>query len=256
MFSAKKYILKKVNNCIHGSVFGVFGWLSLQEENEKAGDPYVSHPEALDVGDSEPVRRYSTRLLKYGHTDNDAVAEKQRKLEALIPCRITPLNLSSSVEPFSKKDTIVNMVQDSEANGTSESEKKVAGVRTEERSELNVENVSPLKISEQNSPEPDMRRNEETENGKTYDQRREMADRDAKAGLDILTVPENAPVACNITSSAADDLDEMMDIGTVDQVDQEAQMKGEEPLKLDTTCSPASSNRGELHFVVCQTDKY
>lgn len=201
------------------------------------------------------MRRYSTRLLKYGHSDNDAVTEKQKKLEALIPCRITPLNMPSSVAPFSKKDFIVNMVQDS-ANGTLESEKKVAGVRTEGRSELNVENVSSLKISDQSTPEPDMRRNEHMENDKTSNQREEMADTDAKAGLDVLKVPENAPVACNIKSSAADDLDEMMDIGTVDQADQEAQMKIEDPLNLEPTCSPVSSNRGELHFVVCQTAKY
>lgn len=225
--------------------------MSLQDENREAGDPDVSHPEALDVADTKPVRRYSTRLLKYGYNDNDAVAEKQRRLQALIPCRITPLNLPSSVAPFSKKGSIVNTVQDSGANGTSESGKKVAGVRTEERSELNVENVSSLKISE-----PDMRRNEETEKDKTSDPRKDMADTDAKAGLDILTVPENAPVACNSKSSAADDLDEMMDIGTVDQVDQEAQMKGADSLNLDTACSPASSNRGELPFVVCQTAKY
>lgn len=230
--------------------------MSLQEEDRKAGDPDVSCPEALDDGDSKPVRRYSTRQFKYGHNDNDAVEEKQRKFEALIPCHITPLNSFSSLAPFSKKVSIGNTVQDSEANGTSESEKKVAGVRTEERSRLNVESVSSLKISEQSTPEPDMRKNEETENDKTFDQRKEMADTDAKAGLDILTVPENAPVACNTKNSAEDDLDEMMDIGTVDQVDQEAQMKGEDPLNLDTNCSPASFNRGKLHFIVCQTAKY
>ncbi|CAG02316.1 unnamed protein product [Tetraodon nigroviridis] len=36
-----------------------------------------------------------------------------------------------------------------------------------------------------------------------------------------------------------------MDIGTVDQADQEAQMKIEDPPNSDTTCSPASSNRGK-----------
>lgn len=228
-------------------VFGVNGGMSLQEEIRKDGDQDVSPPEALDVGESKSVCRYSPRLLKYRHNDDDAVAKEQRKLETLIPCRITPLNLSSSVAPFSKKGSNVNTLQDSQANGTSESAKKVAGVRTEKRSELNVENVSSLKISEQSTP--DMRRNEETENDKTSDERKVMADTKAEAGLDVLTVPENAPVACNIKSSAADDLDEMMDIGTVDQADQEAQMK-EDALNLEAACSPASSSRGELHLVV------
>lgn len=201
----------------------------------------------MDVGDSKPGRRYSPRLLKYGHSDNDAVAENQKKLEALIPCRITPLNLSSSVAFCSKTDSIVNKVQDNEANGTSEFEKRV-GVKTAVRSVLNVENVSSLKISEQSTSKPDMRRNEERENDKTSDQRKRMAGTDAKAGLDILTVPENAPVACKTKCSAADDLDEMMDIGTVDQVDQEAQMK-EDPQNVDTGCSSTSSNRGKLHLL-------
>lgn len=229
----------KVNNFICGSVFGVNSCLSLQEENRKAGDPDASHPEDLEVGDSNPVRTDSPKLLKC----DDADAEKQRNLEALLPCRITPLNLPSSVAPFSKKDFIVTAVQDNEANGASESEEKVAGVRPEESSELNVENVSPLKMSRQTTPEPDVREDEETENDKMSDQR------------NILTVPENTPVVCNIKSSAADDLDEMMDIGTVDQADQEAQMKIEDPLNLDTACSPASSNRGELRFDAWPTAK-
>lgn len=226
----------------------------MQEENKNAGDQDVSCPEALDVEDSKPVRRFSTRLLKHGHNDNDADAEKQRKLETLIPCRITPLNSPSSVTSFFKKDFMLNAVQDAEANGTSEGEKKLAGVRTLKRSELNVENVvSSLKTSKQSTLEPDTKRNEGTENDKTSDREKEMADTDAKADLDNHTVPENVPAACNIRSSAADDLDEMMDIGTVDQADQEAQMKIEDPPNSDTTCSPASSNRGELRFVVCQT---
>lgn len=235
-------------------MFGVNGSLALQEENKNAGNQDVSRPEAFDVDDSKPVCRCSTRLLKCGHNENDADAEKQRKLETLIPCRITPLNSPSSVPSFFKKDFIVSKIQ-AEANGTSESEKEVAGVRTETRSELNVGNVSSLNVSKPSAPVPDMRRNQEMQNDKTSDQKMEMADANAKAGLDNQTVPENTPVACNIKSSAADDLDEMMDIGTVDQADQEAQMKIEDPPNSDTTCSPASSNPGELHFV-CQTAEY
>lgn len=188
------------------------------------------------------MRRFSPRL-KYGHKDN--IAEKPRTPEILIPCRITPLNLSPSAASFSTEDSTVNMFQGSGASGTSDSEKEDDEVKTEKASELDVENVSVLKFLEQSTPEPDI--NEETEIDNISDQRKEMSDVYAKTCLDIDTVPENAPVPCKIRSSTADDLDEMMDIGTVDQVDQEAQMKGD-LLDLETTCSPSSSNTGEAKY--------
>lgn len=200
------------------------------QEGNIAAESAVSKAETLDVGDSKLVRRYSPRL-KYGHKDN--VAEKQRIPEILIPCRITPLNMSFSEASFSTEDSIVNKVQGGGANGTSDSEKD--DVKTEESSEMDVEKVS---ISEQSTPEADI-------NDDMSAQRKEMADTSTETHLDTDTVSENAPVACKIRSSTAEDLDEMMDIGTVDQVDQEAQMKGEDLVDLYTTCSPASSNTGE-----------
>lgn len=49
--------------------------------------------------------------------------------------------------------------------------------------------------------------------------------------------------------STADDLDEMMDIGTVDQVEQEALMKEEEVnclMDVESSRSPAFSNTGKV----------
>lgn len=213
-------------------MFSVNGWLFLQEGNI-AAESAVSKAETLDVGDSKIVRRYSPRL-KYGHKDN--VAEKQRIPEILIPCRITPLNMSFSEASFSTEDSIVNKVQGGGANGTSDSEKEDDDVKTEESSEMDVEKVS---ISEQSTPEAEI-------NDDMSDQRKEMAET-SETHLDTDTVSEKAPVACKIRSPTAEDLDEMMDIGTVDQVDQEAQMKGEDLVDLYTTCSPASSNTGEAN---------
>lgn len=210
----------------------------MQEENRTADES----AKPLDVGNSTLMHRFSPRL-KYGHKDN--IAEKPRTPEILIPCRITPLNLSPSVASFSTEESIVNTFQGSGASGTSDSEKEDDEVKTEVVSELDVENVSVLKISEQSTPEPDI--NEETDNDNISDQRKEMPDVYAKICLDTDRVPENSSVACKIRSSTADDLDEMMDIGTVDQVDQEAQMKGD-LLDLETTCSPSSSNTGEAKF--------
>lgn len=203
------------------------------QEGNIAAESAVPKAETLDVGD-KLVRRYSPRL-KYGHKDN--VAEKQRIPEILIPCRITPLNMSFSEASFSTEDSIVNKVQGGGANGTSDSEKEDDDVKTEEISEMDVEKVS---VSEQSTPEADI-------NDDMSDQANEMADASTETHLDTDAVSENAPVACNIRSSTAEDLDEMMDIGTVDQVDQEAQMKGEDLVDLYTTCSPASSNTGEAN---------
>lgn len=205
----------------------------MQEENI-AAESADSKAETLDIGDSTLVRRYSPRL-KYGHKDN--FAEKQTIPEILIPCRITPLNMSFSEASFSTEDSIVNKVQGGGANGTSDSEKEDDDVKTEESSEMDVEKVS---VSEQSTPEADI-------NDGMSDHRKEMADTSTETHLDADTVSENAPVACKIRSSTAEDLDEMMDIGTVDQVDQEAQMKGEDLVDLYTTCSPASSNTGEVN---------
>lgn len=218
--------------------------MSLQDESRTAGKSEVSQPEALDGENPRLVRRYSPRLSKYGHKDNVAVAEKQRKFEALLPCRITPLNPPSPVASSSTEDSGGNRVQDSEANGPSESKKEDAKVKT---GQLNGEDVSALNTSKESTPEPDIK--EDTETDKATDQRKEMADTDIP---DMDSVPENAPGACKIRSSAADGVNEMMDIDTVDKVAQEAQIKGEDSLGLDTTCSSVSTNTGKAQLVVCQ----
>lgn len=61
---------------------------------------------------------------------------------------------------------------------------------------------------------------------------------------------ENASSASKLLVSSADDLDEMMDIGTVDQVDQEAQMEEEKQSKSQSLegnlQSAAVSSAGEV----------
>lgn len=219
----------------------------MQEEKRTAGESVPVKTEASDVGVSKTVRRYSPRLLKYGHKDNADVAEKQRILEALTPCRISPLNSSSLVTSFFREDSIGNLVQGCEANGTSESKEEDAKVKIKESSQLNVENVSALKISEQSFPDRNIN---DRENSRTSDQRKEMTDAADKTGRVIHTVLGSCKIGC----SEADDPYEMMDIGTVDQMDQESQIKGED--SLDTICSTASSNMGKVQLVVGRTAKY
>ncbi|KAM3597055.1 uncharacterized protein V6R79_025494 [Siganus canaliculatus] len=73
----------------------------------------------------------------------------------------------------------------------------------------------------------------------------ENRERQSQADTDIKADPEQAedPGASRPRVSAAEDLDEMMDIGTVDQVDQEAQMKEEQNvLNEGNGQSPTTSN--------------
>ncbi|XP_053190912.1 zinc finger MYM-type protein 4-like [Scomber japonicus] len=73
----------------------------------------------------------------------------------------------------------------------------------------------------------------------------EKMDSDTDTKEDIVTQEEAESLSCNLRVSTADDLDEMMDIGTVDEVEQEAQMKEEEQSNLsdgDRRSSPAISN--------------
>ncbi|XP_032391777.1 zinc finger MYM-type protein 4 isoform X1 [Etheostoma spectabile] len=75
----------------------------------------------------------------------------------------------------------------------------------------------------------------------------EKPDIDTKEDID--TQQEKESPGSKVRVSAVDDLDEMMDIGTVDQVEQEAQMKEEQLnslMDVDSCCSPADSNTASV----------
>lgn len=92
----------------------------------------------------------------------------------------------------------------------------------------------------------------------------EKMDSDTDTKEDIVTQEEAESLSCNLRVSRADDLDEMMDIGTVDEVEQEAQMKEEEQSNLsdgDRRSSPAISNTGKIQvyhkvFVLMQRNMF
>ncbi|XP_008329236.1 zinc finger MYM-type protein 4-like isoform X2 [Cynoglossus semilaevis] len=121
--------------------------------------------------------------------------------------------------------TVTASVPDDEPNSSSETGTGPE-VKTEE---TDKENVS---VTDENNSE-----GEDTDMDKTSD-----AQKDLKENA--------APRSCTLRVSTADDLDEMMDIGTVDQIDQEAQMEKEEgwetPRDVQRTPSSGSSPTGQV----------
>ncbi|XP_038151956.1 zinc finger MYM-type protein 4 isoform X2 [Cyprinodon tularosa] len=74
---------------------------------------------------------------------------------------------------------------------------------------------------EERSPEEDKSRETEDDNSRTGEESRTGEDDNSRTRV------KKSSFAVKLVASAADDLDEMMDIGTVDQMEQEAQMKEE-----------------------------
>ncbi|XP_074468770.1 zinc finger MYM-type protein 4-like isoform X2 [Sebastes fasciatus] len=208
----------------------------------------VSEPGAsVDVVDPELVREASPRLSEYGEEDNfvDVAAEKEMESEEIEHEE----SEAASQSYFSTEDTISTvLVHGGEPGSTSESEKEEGvEVKTEEEFELNEENVSVKDNRLEESPAgPDV--SEDTNMHKSSE---EQTNTDVKVDLDIDTKEdvgtqqEKEPPGSKFRVSTADDLDEMMDIGTVDQVEQEAQMKEEQLnslMDVDCSRSPADLN--------------
>ncbi|XP_070777315.1 zinc finger MYM-type protein 4-like [Enoplosus armatus] len=221
------------------------------------GEPMeaVSEPGAsVDVGDPELVHGASPRLSEHGEEDN-FVAEKEmestesehKETEAAAvtsPVCVSPPNPSPSQSSFSTEETVSTvLVQGGETGSTSGSEKDGTEVKTEEEFELNAENVAVKDNSLEESPAaPGV--SEDTNMDKTSKRELTNMDPDIDTKEDIDIQQEKESVGCKRVSTA-DDLDEMMDIGTVDQVEQEAQMKEEEQnslMDVDSSRSPAISN--------------
>ncbi|KAM6899612.1 zinc finger MYM-type protein 4-like [Xenentodon cancila] len=119
----------------------------------------------------------------------------------------------------------------------SESGKEDPEVKTEEEFEVKEENTEDQEKSSE-STDTDTRSDDKD------DVKRDDMD-PAENTKEDDGVQQNSSVGFKLRISAVDDLDEMMDIGTVDQIEQEAQMKKEEEDTLNMECShsPADSTR-------------
>uniref|UniRef100_A0A3B4Y099 Zinc finger MYM-type protein 4-like n=1 Tax=Seriola lalandi dorsalis TaxID=1841481 RepID=A0A3B4Y099_SERLL len=196
----------------------------------------VSEAEAnVDVGDPDLVCGSPPRLSEYGEEDNVVAAEKERESKetehketekAVVPSTsVSPQNPSSSQSSVSSDKTLSTALtsHDGEPGSTSEAGKEGTVVKTEEESELNEENFAVNDKRLKESPaEPDV--SEDTD--MTSDGKKETnTDKDSDSREDVGAQQEKESRGCKLRVSAADDLDEMMDIGTVDQMEQEERLQ-------------------------------
>nr|XP_046274089.1 zinc finger MYM-type protein 4-like isoform X2 [Scatophagus argus] len=217
---------------------------------ETVSEPGVS----VDVGDPELVHGPSPRHSEHGKEDNFA-AEKVTESNktdyngAKATVGPSPVNPCPSESSFSAEEAVSTvLVQGGEPESTSETEKEGTEVKAEEDFELNEENVAVKDHSLKESPaETDV--SEDSNMDKTSDHNKEITNTGVKKDPDIDTQQELVSAPGKLRVSTMDDLDEMMDIGTVDQMEQEAQMKEEEHSSLmdvDSSWSPAISNTASL----------
>ncbi|KAM9839138.1 zinc finger MYM-type protein 4 [Aulostomus maculatus] len=129
----------------------------------------------------------------------------------------------------------------------SDTEKESSDMKTEEEWDMKEDHVTVRDGSFADSP-AGSDSSEDTNMDTTPDGKKEQTHTDAKEESDMNTeearLEETRSLGCNVRFSTADDLDEMMDIGTVDQQEQEAQMKEEEQntsTDAEDRCSPALS---------------
>uniref|UniRef100_A0A8C4NJ04 THAP-type domain-containing protein n=1 Tax=Dicentrarchus labrax TaxID=13489 RepID=A0A8C4NJ04_DICLA len=205
----------------------------------------ISQPGAsVDVGDSELVHGASSRDFVAAETEMES-----KETEAIVgPSFVSPLNPSPSQSSFSPGETVSRvLVQGGEPDSTSESQTEGPEVKTEEDFELDEENVPVMDNSlEESSAGPDI--SGDINKDKTSD-RKKAINTGEQTDTDIATQREDESLACKLRFSTGNDLDEMMDIGTMDQVEQEALMKEEEEnssMDVDSSRSPAISNTASV----------
>ncbi|XP_067341184.1 zinc finger MYM-type protein 4-like isoform X2 [Channa argus] len=246
--------------------------LELTETLERDAEPMeaaVKAEASADVGDQEIVGG-STPVLSgsplNGDEDKCVVAKEEMECKeakhaepkaavvtsppSASPQIPSPLESSCTGE---KSSTV--LIRACEPDKTSESEKDSTEVETEEEFELKKDNVIATDRGLDHSPaRPDI--SEDTEKDSPFDHKEVSTEE--KMDLDFDTKEDNAKQqqeeeqeSCGsnkLKISTADDLDEMMDIGTVDQIEQEAHMKEEECNSLDaeSSRSPAISNTASV----------
>ncbi|KAF0024266.1 hypothetical protein F2P81_023068 [Scophthalmus maximus] len=207
----------------------------------------------VDVGDQKLVPVSPPGLSEHGDEDNFVASEKEMenketehketKAAAAPSPASSPSPSQSSVSTNETSRTV--LVRGAEPGSTSESGQEAAEVKPEDEFEINEHgDVVRDDGLEQSTAGPDVK--EDTDMDETSDFKEETTntDIDSKEVIDTQQQQEEEEEShvCKPKVSTADDLDEMMDIGTVDQSEQEAQMKEEEQQNsLESSRSPWTS---------------
>ncbi|KAM8841688.1 zinc finger MYM-type protein 4 isoform 2-T3 [Spinachia spinachia] len=197
----------------------------------------VAEPRAtVDVGDPKRICEASSGPSEDGEEENPLAAEQEGESKE-----------TQHEEPEIKETLNTGLVRGCEPRSTSNTEKKErVEVKTEEEFESNKERVA----IEDDCSEDSLARpaaSEDTDMHKTPCE--EIANTGMNTKVSINAELQQEADGGMLTALTADDLDEMMDIGTVDQVEQEAQMKEEQQtirMDVDDSRSPSCVNRGSI----------
>ncbi|XP_035847040.1 zinc finger MYM-type protein 4 isoform X2 [Sander lucioperca] len=206
--------------------------VEVTEGTDRESMEAVSEPgSSADVRDPELVHTASPRLSEHGEGDNFVASENEMESKEIEPKE------SKTASQLSTEETVCTvLIHCDETGNTSESERgEATEVKTEEKPDIDTkEDIDTQQEKESPGSEVEVKTEEKT-------------NVDTKEDID--TQQEKESPASKVRLSAVDDLDEMMDIGTVDQVEQEAQMKEEEHnslMDVDSCCSPAISNTASV----------
>ncbi|XP_037330501.2 zinc finger MYM-type protein 4 isoform X2 [Pungitius pungitius] len=196
----------------------------------------VAEPRAtMDVEDPERVCEAS-RPSEHGEKENLVAAEQEEGSKE-----------TQHEEPDIKETFSTCLIDGCEPGSTSDSEKEERfEVKTEEEFESNKERVAIKEDCSEDSPAgPDG--SEDTDMQEITSE--ELANTDMDTTESINVEPQQEADGGMLRVYTADDLDEMMDIGTVDQVEQEAQMKAEQQtseMVMDDGRSPSYANKASM----------
>ncbi|XP_060948229.1 zinc finger MYM-type protein 4 [Limanda limanda] len=206
------------------------------------------------VPDPELVHGSSPRLSEPGEVHYILSSDKEWEKESgaagiPYPVSVSSLNPSASQSSFSTNQTIRTAVDRcGESGSSSESGPEGTEVKTEEEFETNEQNVV---VNDNSLKEEAVDVKEDTDMETASDFKEEITnDGDEDPGVafkqEIDAQQEDETHDCKPMASTTHDLDEMMDIGTVDQVEQEAQMKEEEqensPADVGNRGAPGTSS--------------
>ncbi|XP_028256552.1 zinc finger MYM-type protein 4-like isoform X2 [Parambassis ranga] len=206
--------------------------LAVTEDTDGESIEGFTEPVALvDARDLDPFPEPSQKPSEQGEEDMVTVYEKQMESKD-TKASVHPPAVSRASPSEVMFETV--MVQDDETGSTSASEKEV---KTEEEFIIEEENATAVGQNSLSTSPAGPAASTDTH----MDSNCKDTDTNTEAGDDT---KEERSSGCILRVSAADDLDEMMDIGIVDQVEQEAQMKEEEQNSLDmeSSHSPTTSN--------------
>ncbi|XP_037831690.1 zinc finger MYM-type protein 4 isoform X2 [Kryptolebias marmoratus] len=201
-----------------------------EENNTESKEDVLEPGTSADVGDPESVRGSSPTMSEEGKQENAAAGTETESKETNDQETVTA---ASSLPAVSTDEP-------SEPAHSAESTREQEDPQEEKPEEKPEEEQEEKPEEEQEVKEPEGtqqdQRSEDTPAGANMSEDSPSDQKEDGTKEDGET--QESSSGCKPSVSREDDLDEMMDIGTVDQMEQEAQMKEGEQSSLDSSLSP------------------